>query len=131
MPSWQFFNEVAPSPRIEFAVLDTKDQEISQWQDLVSRKQEYKISDFFKSIFFNPEWNQKLYLINCAEKIVISQSKHAVKEIFKAILEKLKLEGDKFVCFRLVFISKKSEGFREDILYQSSTKQVQELDLEH
>ncbi len=127
MPSWQFFNEIAPSARIEFSCHTQEDMGVHQWQELQLRPEKLHFVDNIKRIFFNPDWNYALYIMNCAEKQIIKPSQHNENEIFTAIKNYLPAESKSkanFLKFRLVFVSKGERGLKRNVLFESQLEKI-------
>lgn len=123
MPSWKFFHEIAPSPRIEYAALSSE-KEKPQWQELRLRPETCKFWDYLISIFYNPNWNQALYLNNCAEQLIINPNEHALQDIFDGILEHAQINSD-FLQFRLVFIHRKDDELSKEVLFISEVEELE------
>ncbi len=126
IPSWQFFKEIAPSPRIEFTLLKTEQDE-AKWQEFKIRPQ--KNPSLLKSIFYNPCWNEALHIMNCAEQLIVSSQDFYAEEILKYIKTELKLkqpdlEATPYLQFRLLFTSRDQKDLREDLLYSSEIKEI-------
>ncbi len=129
IPSWQFFKEIAPSPRIEFTLLKTEEDE-AKWKELKLRPQ--KATNLLKSLFYNPRWNEALYIMSCAEQLIANPQGYYSEEILKCIKTELKrkqvnLETTPHIQFRLVFISKQGTELRQDLLFSSAIKRISEL----
>ncbi len=126
IPSWQFFKEIAPSPRIEFALLRTN-QDQAKWQELKLRAA--STPNLLISLFYNPHWNEALYIMNCAEQLIVSSQDFYAEEILKYIKTELKLkqpdlEATPYLQFRLLFTSRDQKDLREDLLYSSEIKEI-------
>lgn len=129
IPSWKFFNRIAPSPRIEFSLGAPVLDETSQWQELCLRPKQLSVIDFVKSIFYNPRWNEALYIMNCAERLVIDPNKHCVEEIMRRIRTELEhrgmdLKSTPYLQFRLIVISREGNELQKEILFSSEIKNI-------
>ena len=69
IPSWRFFDVIAPSPRIEFAMLTSPDS-AAVWQAFRPRPARVALSTMLGRLFWNPRWNESLFLVSCAERLV-------------------------------------------------------------
>ncbi len=127
LPSWQFFKEIAPSPRIEFRLLNTPDDNVS-WQEFRPRPQKISLLSNILRFFYNAEWNETMYMVNCAESLVIEPSEHADSEIKNRIKKYLAISGfsldSKFLEFRVIFINRKDYELETHILYESSLEEL-------
>lgn len=70
MPSWRFFDRIGPALRIEFALTDTRDVTAAVWQPLRPRPTTVAVGTMVWRLFWNPEWNETLYLTSCAERLL-------------------------------------------------------------
>ena len=126
-PSWQFFKEIAPSPRIEFRLLEYIDEN-PPWIAFRPRPEKLSILSHLYRFFYNPEWNETLYMTNCAESLIVEATEHAGTEIKNRIKRYLVKEGyeleNKFFEFRIIFISRKESNLHAHVLYQSSLDHI-------
>ena len=107
IPSWRFFDWIAPSPRIEFAVLPTSTSTPENWQRLTDRPDQLETTVALRRLFYNPEWNDQLYLVSCAERIAQAPDAHSIEQIFRRIEALLPSSTtDKYIRFRLVFVER-------------------------
>ncbi|VAW81670.1 hypothetical protein MNBD_GAMMA12-727 [hydrothermal vent metagenome] len=71
-------------------------------------------------MFWNPAWNESLFLVSCAERLVETPTVHSEQEIMKRIVATL-LPADissPYVQFRLLLISlHKTELIQEVVFY--------------
>ncbi len=130
IPSWRFFNRIAPSPRIEFTLLKEAQEESScKWQEFNLKPKQLSVISFLKSIFYNPCWNEALYIMNCAERLIIDPSEHCVQEIISRIKTELERRGvdlsmTPYLQFRLIFISREGNELEKEILFTSEIKNI-------
>ena len=75
--SWQFFKEAALAPRIEFALLKTKDDTSFFWEEFNLRPKELSMIELGKSLFFNARWNEALFIMDCAERLALNHDQHS------------------------------------------------------
>lgn len=131
IPSWQFFREIAPSPRIEFTLHPTEQaqEESSNWQELCLRPKQISVTNMLKGIFFNPRWNESLFIMNCAERLIIDPTEYCSQEIMKRIQAELErrqldLKTTPYLQFRLAFVSRQDTELQKDILFVSKIKKI-------
>ena len=124
IPSWRFFDTIAPSPRTEFALLKTEDEVPGHWQEFRPRPTNLPIASMLKRMFWNPHWNESLFLVSCAERLMQTPTEHSSQEILKRI--KADLEGDAnnvvatpWLKFRLVFLSREGDQVEKHITFVS------------
>lgn len=126
-PSWQFFKEIAPSPRIEFRLLEHASENLS-WTEFRPRPEKLPVLSHFYRFFYNAEWNESMYMTNCAESLIVEATEHADTEIKNRLTRYLLKEGykleNKFFEFRIVFIYRKESALAAEVLYQSSLEHL-------
>jgi len=128
IPSWRFFDTIAPSPRIEFALLKTVQDIPDRWQEFCPRPAHLPISSMLKRLFWNPHWNEALFLVSCAERLMENGADYSVKEIVKRIKTGVEKRGvnsmvTPYLQFRLVFVSREGEQLQKYITFTSPVYQ--------
>jgi len=122
-PSWNFFDIISPSPRIEYALFSAEDKEALNWVRFRPRENEFSYSNLLKTLFWNSKWNESLFLVSCAERIIDKYTPHSENEIFKRIEKELmqtdSIEENNFLQFRLVFIQRNKDKLEKEILFTS------------
>lgn len=129
-PSWRFFDVIAPSPRIELALADTPDTEPPAddpaWREGRSLRARLGPVARAVSFFWNPRWNETLYLATCAERLMQDPSEHSSREIRRRLRRDLAAQGRAakgraalYFRFRLVFVSREGARLRRDVAYVS------------
>ena len=103
IPSWRFFQEIAPSPRIEVATLSSEDEVAQDWTAFNPRPGHVSVPQMLTRMVWNPIWNEMLYLVSLCERVVISQNHHAAREIALRIQRTVSEGG--FFQYRLVFVT--------------------------
>ena len=122
IPSWNFFDVIAPSPRIEYQVLDEAGKPRGDWQAFRPRPENISLLTMLRRLIWNPHWNESLFLVSCAERL--SQDitpEHSEREILTRMKRDLQAEthAPQF-RFRLVFIHREDETLTQEILYTSA-----------
>lgn len=124
IPSWRFFDEIAPSPRIEFTLLKTAQGTPGGWQEFRPRPARLSIGSMLKRMVWNPRWNESLFLVSCAERLMANPTEHSSQEILKRIRADLE-DGvidamtTPFLQFRLVFLSRHGTEIQKQITFMS------------
>lgn len=129
LPSWNFFDVIAPSPRIQFSVLSTKDEIPHQWHEFRPRPEKLTFMQMLKRMLWNPKWNESLFVMSCAERIITQPPQfslqHSENEILKRITRdwigshsSLSPEGN-YLQFRLILIQRQDKQLRKDIVFHS------------
>jgi hypothetical protein len=85
-----------------------------------------------RRLFWNAKWNETLYLVSCAERLVENPTQHSVDQFFNRLTANLSQEEKtgivKFIKFRLVFIGRQGSDLVEQICYESPVKLIEQLD---
>jgi hypothetical protein len=124
IPSWRFFDEIAPSPRIEFTLLETAEDASGVWREFRPRPARLPIGTMLKCMFWNPRWNESLFLVSCAERLMQNPTDHSSREILKRITAELARNSmdvgtTPYLQFRLVFLSREGSQIQKHITYVS------------
>tara|TARA_Y100000052_G_scaffold27554_2_gene36273 strand:+ start:17501 stop:17911 length:411 start_codon:yes stop_codon:yes gene_type:complete len=103
IPSWNFFDVIAPSPRIEYALLTSAEDAPVHWQAFRPRPETLSALTLLRRLFWNPRWNETLFLVSCAERL--SQGitpDHSAREILTRMKRELaQTTRASHFCFRL------------------------------
>jgi len=127
IPSWDFFESIAPSPRIQFSLLNSENQTNKPWIEFRPRPQSVSFITMLKRMLWNPCWNESLFLVSCAERIVGNSSSelilHSEQEILKRIKNDLVQKHQSLTAthlqFRLLFVQRQDQELTEDIAFYS------------
>ena len=91
IPSWRFFDSIAPSPRIEFALIGVDE---GVWQEFRPKPQKVDLFTMIKRMLWNPSVNEGLFLVSCAERIIKDQTpEHSEAEIVFCLKRDLSSAG--------------------------------------
>lgn len=88
-PSWRFFSSIGPSPRIQLAFLQHEKDQPQQWQDFRPQPARITLTQGLLRLFFNPQWNETLYINTCAEHLFEAPSLMREQEIMQRLLAML------------------------------------------
>lgn len=100
VPSWNFFDIIAPAPFIEYAALKNK-SDTPHWQEFRPRPQRLSCVQMLKCLFWNPNWNETLFLVSCAERLLSEPTDHSHNEILTRIKADIP-PGIPYLQFRLI-----------------------------
>ena len=119
VPSWRFFDRVTASPRIEVGVFQSGSPDSLTWKDFRPRPARVGLCTMLVRMFWNPHWNESLYLVSLAERIVATGCEHAVRGVWERV------EGSRFpegrgVCFRVVMVSREGDDLVQQVAFQSA-----------
>ena len=124
IPSWRFFQTIEASPRVEWTLLATTNETPNNWHPFRPRPETVSPWQMLARLFWNPEGNEALYILSCAERIAISDCPHAVAQITTRILHdiaELPLNTTaKLMQFRLVFVARDATGLTRETAFLSN-----------
>jgi hypothetical protein len=131
IPSWRFFETVEASPRIEFALLETESSKAADWHEFRPRPAHLSCFAMFKRLLWNPAWNESLFLVSCAERLMDNPTEHSRQEIIGRIIAQLEQRSVDVVAmpcvqFRLAFVSRSGEELEKNIGYLSPVYKISE-----
>ena len=131
IPSWNFFDVIAPSPRIEYALL-TSPSAPGDWREFRPRPARLSPLAMACRMVWNPFWNESLFLVSCAERLTSegsSSDAHSEDEIFKRIAADLPGEAADaaWLNFQLVFLTRQSEAIEREILYRPAPRRLADI----
>jgi hypothetical protein len=124
IPSWNFFDIIAPSPRIEFTLLGSSLEVPTQWQEFRPRPAHLPFKTMFKRLFLNFWWNGSLFLMSCAERLMANPTGHSRQEIASRLQADLKnksfdLANKSYCQFRLIVVSRHGTKLETQVRYLS------------
>ncbi len=124
IPSWRFFDTIAPSPRIEFSLLNAAQDTSGGWKEFRPRPARLSIRTMLKRMFWNPRWNESLFLVSCAERLMENPTEHRIQAILNCIKADIARDSTDaratpYVQFRLVFISRNGSELQKGITFVS------------
>lgn len=128
IPSWHFFDWIAPSPRIEFSLVDAPENPSENWQEFRPRPPKLSPALTLGRLVFNPRGNETLFVVSCAERLVEQGDEYSAEQIFRRIAADLPVnKGKACLRYRLVFVSRKGSEICRETRYRSDTRCVRDL----
>jgi hypothetical protein len=127
IPSWNFFDVIAPSPRVEYALTNAKDETPGDWREFRPRPAAVSLPTMLIRLLWNPRWNQTLFVVSCAERLVDDPTDHSQDEIFRRIAADLPADTAPWLAFRLVFLSRRGEAIEREVLFQSAPRRLADI----
>lgn len=123
-PSWRFFPSVEPSPRIEFRPLQADGPEAAEWREFRPAPAHVSFGVMLECMLWNPQRNETLFLMTCAERLLSGEIEFARREIASRIARRMPAppagrERAPFLQFRLILVSGDRSACRRDIAYVS------------
>ena len=132
LPSWRFFDTIAPSPRIQFALLATPDDVPVQWQEFRPRPARLSWSVILGRLLWNPRWNESLYMVSCAESILDQSSLLRENELLTRISNAIHsgelstpLPPPLFLVVRIIVLERAAEGIIDQVRFVSSPRRLE------
>lgn len=124
VPSWRFFDVIAPSPRIEYRLLRGPDDPADEWREFRPRPAQVSPLLMIARLFWNPDWNESLFLVSCAERLLDAPTDHSCDEIVRRIGAQLLRDGVDakhvpYLQFRLVLIGRDGAALTREIAFMS------------
>ena len=131
-PSWRFFSSMVPSPRIQIAFMENDDMDAALWEEFRPRPQVVSLWEGVKRLFHNPDWNEKLYINTCAERLFEGYSEMREQEIMCRILNAIALReinmsaNTQFVVFRIIAIIREGSEVTQQVTFVSRPASLKE-----
>ena len=136
LPSWRFFDFIAPSPRIQYALLRASDDTPEKWSEFRPRPQSLSFLQMLGHMFWNPGWNESLFLVSCAERLLENPTAHSEDEIFKRIISDLEkdnadpdLKSATHLQFRLLLVQRKNSEIEQAVAFESRIRVLPSQDV--
>ncbi len=132
IPSWRFFAMVAPSPRIELALLGSADEAPPSWREFRPRPAHVPLHAILGRLLWNPRWNELLFLVTCTERVLESGSERRIREILSRIRSDLRRTSPptgtaQHIQMRFVVLTRDKDRVVREEVYRSA---VHALDAE-
>lgn len=131
IPSWNFFDVIAPSPRVEYARLRSIGDTAGDWKAFRPRPERLSPLAMLTRLVWNPRWNESLFLVSCAERLGDDETAHSEAEVFKRIAADLVREPEDperpWLCFRVIFVSRQGAALVDEVQYQPAPRRLAEI----
>ena len=125
IPSWNFFDVISSSPRIQYILLGTDHSVISDWQEFRPRPKTITSSIILKRMIWNPTWNESLFLVSCAERLMENYTQHSEDEILNRIGNDFSYDTElTYLQFRLEYVVKKGTELNKEIMFTSRIHEI-------
>ena len=131
IPSWRFFDYIAPSPRIEFAVVAKVDDPATRWQEFRPRPVHLSIAAMLRRLLWNPIWNESLYMANCAEQFLEKPSAMRANELLTRVAHGIAhgeasgmATGSAYLIVRIVVIKREGKQITRRVSFISSPRRL-------
>ena len=126
IPSWRFFDVIGPSPRLEFAVLKTPDHPEPEWREFDPRPVRLSWAAILLRLFWNPRWNESLYLVSCAEKFFDGPSPASEKELLSRVARDIDFAPAEsaFLRVRVSVLKREHGSIKREVLLVSAPRRL-------
>lgn len=131
-PSWRFFSGIGPSPRIQYAFLESESAEAEEWFEFRPSITQVSFKRGLFRLFHNPEWNETLYINTCAERLFEGYSSMREQEIMKRLLAAVR-NGEipakpnrPFFTYRLVARIREEQGIVQPVTITATPVRISE-----
>ena len=133
IPSWEFFKAVEPSPRVHWRVLHHLNGAAPAWQEYQPRPNRISLGTVIFRLFWNPRWNEALYLVSLAERLTLDPTAHSTDEIQRHLLAEAVSTGkhphDAYLQFQLAFVCEEDRGIVQTITHISDPCLIRDIAL--
>ena len=136
LPSWRFFDFIADSPRIQFALTRAENEsscEWSGWREFRPRPTQLSFMQMLGRMLWNPRWNESLFLVSCAERLLERPTSHSEDEILKRIMRELEADPSSLhaqvathLQFRLLLVKRQGSQLQHEVVYHSRIQALPE-----
>jgi hypothetical protein len=113
VPSWRFFNAVGDSPRIDHAVTTAPDAPDPTWVEVRDRVARLSLAAMARRMVWNPDWNEGLFLVSLAERLVTSDDPHTVahseRELLMRVARRVPAPSDAWLRVRVRLVGRDEE----------------------
>jgi hypothetical protein len=130
IPSWNFFDLIAASPRIEYARLQSPSETVVDWREFQPRPDRVSLATMFARLFWNARWNEALYVVSCAERLMAEPTAHSQDEIFHRIAAHLadrRAECGAWLSFQIVLVSEHEGAITRDVAFVSDPRRIETI----
>ena len=135
LPSWRFFDFIAPSPRVQFTLLTSEYGLPQEWRDFRPRPQNLSFPKMLARMLWNPTWNESLFVVSCAERLLEKPTTHSESQILDRIMRDLggasedpQLLSATHLQFRLLLVQRQGAELKQTVAYQSRIQALLPLD---
>lgn len=124
IPSWRFFDFIVASPRVQFVLLNSAGKPLGDWQEFRPRPAQLSFGKMLQRMLWNPQWNESLFMVSCAERLLENPTRHSEDEIFKRIQREIERTGSRpedatQVQFRLLMVERRDTVLYREVDYLS------------
>lgn len=124
IPSWDFFKSVEASPRVEWRLLSNASRSDESWHPFRPRPAQVSIGQMIARLFWNPAWNETLFAVSLAERILETPSAHSITELTRCIARDVgkgvTRKGADHLQFRLILVARQDQRLVREVAFISA-----------
>lgn len=131
IPSWRFFDAIAPAPRIEFALMSDAEDAVSAWQEFRPRPAQLSWPALLRRMFWNPRWNESLYLASCAERLLEQPGAAFENELLSRVGRGILADGARrdvspaeYFCVRVIVVKRDRGQISREVMFTSLPRRL-------
>jgi hypothetical protein len=133
IPSWRFFDTIGPSPRLEFALLDSATDATPEWREFRPRPARMSLPLMLLRLFWNPRGNESLYLGTCAERLLEGTDAFREQELISRITRDIEVDPaarrvkrSSFLRVRASVVRREQGAISRQVLFVSAPHRLHE-----
>ncbi len=126
VPSWNFFDIITASPRIQFTLLGAENESPREWHEFRPRPAHLSLLQMLGRLFWNAKWNESMFVVGCAERLIEHPTQHSENEILQRIINDIMEKpssGQRMdathLQFRLLTIERRGTTLQQEEVYYS------------
>jgi len=131
VPSWKFFKSIQPSPRVQWRLIANAEDTDSQWNEFYLRPDKVSWSETVLRVFWNGQWNEKLFMVSLAERLTAYPNNAGVDEIFRRIKAEIKsralVDDASNLQFRLLHVFRAGDEIVSEVTFLSAPRLLTEV----
>lgn len=127
VPSWNFFNVIGASPRIEYTLLKSPEEPAGDWREFRPRPNRVPLPAMLGRLFWNAWWNETMFVVSCAERLLDEPTEHSENEIFRRIaadFDDCPEWNGAWLRFRIALLSEHENRIAREIAFVSDPRRV-------
>jgi len=126
IPSWNFFDIITPSPRIQYTLLESENETAHEWHEFRPRPAHLSFLQMLGRMLWNAKWNETMFVVGCAERLMEQPTRHSENEIMQRITRDLvsgdysmQLNAVTHLQFRLLVVQRQDDALEQEVVYVS------------
>jgi hypothetical protein len=126
VPSWNFFDIITPSPRVQFTLLKSKYDAPHVWHEFRPRPAHLSFLQMLGRLFWNAKWNESMFVVSCAERLMEQPTQHSENEILERIIGDLidstsntQMMDATYLQFRLLIVERQGTRLEQEAAFYS------------